>query len=183
LAQTGPRAVSMRQMSEETPPVSGLPVSGSSPARPSSRSAASEFGGHRLRAAKRRQAIRLRFDELHQRVQRLIDRRRDAELATAPRDEAVEVVDLARLAARHVLRGRRELARHRAARCLHRRERAHERQRDAVGRRDAHHLATTACCSSRIAGSAAMRPVRHLGETRRSRCRRSSPSASTTARP
>ena len=55
----------------------------------------------------------------------------DAELAAAPGDEAVEMVDLARLAARHVLGGGRQLCRHRRGDALHRLERA----RAAAGRR------------------------------------------------
>jgi hypothetical protein len=46
LAHTDPRAVSTRQMSEETPPASGAPSSGSpASARPSSRSACANSGG------------------------------------------------------------------------------------------------------------------------------------------
>ena len=83
----------------------------------------------------------------------------DAELAAAARDEAVEVVDLARLAARHVLRGRRELGRHRGGDALHRLERrARAAGRRLRPRRARRPRATTACCSSRTAGSAASSP-------------------------
>src|SRR3954453_12184226 len=105
----------MRQISDETPPSSGTPCSGSSPARPSARSACAKSGGTPRSSAldvmsqsspistprlERRASARaaLRLDQLHERVQGLVRRCVDAELGPAPRDEAVEVVDLAALA-------------------------------------------------------------------------------------
>ncbi len=46
------------------------------------------------------------FDELDERVQRLVHRGRDAELAAAAHDEAVQMIDLGRFAAREILRRR-----------------------------------------------------------------------------
>ena len=107
----------------------------------------------------------------------------DAELAAAPGDEAVEMVDLARLAARHVLGGRRQLCRHRRGDAFHRLERARQRQVDAVGRGHRHHLGDDRAAAAR--GSTASPPSGRTASARarRWRCRRSSPSASTTARP
>ena len=171
LAHTGPRAVSMRQMSDDTPPVERRGRAAvSAPARPELAQGLRELGGSADRRRRTRPLAALshgacRFDQLDERVQRLVDRRRDAELAAAPRDEAVQVVDLARLAARHVLRGRRKLRRHRHGDAFHRLERrARSGRFDAVGRGHRHHLGTTACCSSRIDGSAASCAVRRLRE-------------------
>ena len=97
-------------------------------------------------------------------------------------DEAVEVIDLARLAARHVLRGRRELAPASPARSLHRLERGRERQVDAFGRGERDDLGDDRLLQR---ADRRARPARRSspGRCRRSRCRRSSPSAWPTARP
>ena len=73
LAQTGPCAVSMRQMSDDTPPVSGRPHSGQRIGQPEFAQGLREFGRHRprrlgrvdrcrVRLAARLQAIKRRHD-------------------------------------------------------------------------------------------------------------------------
>jgi hypothetical protein len=74
-------------------------------------------------------------------MQGLVDRRGHTELGAAAHHEAVEVVDLGRPAARHVLRGGRALARHRPAMAA---IAASEASRSIVlpgGLRHGHHLA------------------------------------------
>src|SRR5215831_6752088 len=100
-AHTGPCSVSMRQISEDTPPVSGLPVSGAAPARPNSRSALANSGGTAPCSAPAIPG----FEQLDERVQRLVHRRGDAQLAAAPCYETVQMVDLGWLATRDILRG------------------------------------------------------------------------------
>ena len=188
LAQTVPRAVSMRQMSDETPPASGAPASARR-RRPGPARAAPA----RTRPARRRHRRRVRGSgRRHQRGSPPRSagparaapgcRRGDAERGAAAGDEAVEVIDLARLAARHVLRGRRELGRHRGGDAPSPRATAasgRRRPRPARARRP-RAPPPPAARAPRQRGQLA---VGCLGDRRRSRCRRSSPSAWTTARP
>ena len=70
---------------------------------------------------------------MDQRVQHAVGRRGHAQGLPAPDQEAVQVIDLGRLAARQVLRGRGELARHRLRDLAHRLTDVAQ-QGDAVGR-------------------------------------------------
>ena len=54
------------------------------------------------------------FEQLDQGMQDAVDRGRDSQRRATTQHVAVEVVDLAGLAARHVMGGRRQLGRHRA---------------------------------------------------------------------
>ena len=170
LAQTSPRAVVTRQMSEDTPPVSGSPLRASAaPARPE----LAQRPGHRL-GQRRDSACSAGMSAALERFDRGVQQAFNGvgtPSSAAPGDESAEVVDpLGLWRARSCAVDDSCAGIATAMRCIA--DRRVELESDAfdAGQRD--DRAMTPSCASTIAGSAASWP---LGRPRRprSRCRRS----------